>query len=193
MSASVTIRVPAARLEEARSEIRKVGLRVETDRIEAQDVTKDYVDREARLRNLRAQEAQYLGILKQAKTVKDTLQVSDKLNEVRSEIEQQQAEFEALSKQVEMVAISVSLRAEADVQAFGLRWRPLYQLKLAAREGLQSLADYGTSMVSFAFYLPAILLWLATILLGAAVGWRVLRWTAQVVFGYRKKEVEAKA
>jgi hypothetical protein len=193
MSASVTIRVPAARLEEARSEIRKLGLRVEADRLEAQDVTKDYVDREARLRNLRAQEAQYLGILKQARTVKDTLQVSDKLNEVRSEIEQQQAEFEALSKQVEMVAISVSLRAEADVQAFGLRWRPLYQLKLAAREGLQSLADYATSMVSFAFYLPAILLWLATILLGAAVGWRVLRWTAQVVFGYRKKEVEAKA
>ena len=193
MSASVTIRVPAARLEEARSEIRKLGLRVETDRLEAQDVTKDYVDREARLRNLRAQEAQYLTILKQAKTVKDTLQVSDKLNEVRSEIEQQQAEFEALSKQVEMVAIGVSLRAEADVQAFGLQWRPLYQLKLAAREGLQSLADYATSMVSFAFYLPAILLWLATILLGAAVGWRVLRWTAQVVFGFRKKELVAKA
>jgi len=193
MSASVTIRVPSRRLEEARSEIRKLGLRVETDRIEAQDVTKDYVDREARLRNLRAQETQYLTILKQAKTVKDTLQVSDKLNDVRSEIEQQQAEFEALSKQVEMAAISVSLRAEADAQAFGLQWRPLYQFKLAAREGLQSLADYATSMVSFAFYLPAILLWLATILLGAAVGWRVLRWTAQVVFGYRKKEVEAKA
>ena len=193
MSASVTIRVPAMRLEEARSEIRKLGLRVETDRIDAQDVTKDYVDREARLRNLRAQEAQYLTILKQAKTVKDTLQVSDKLNDVRSEIEQQQAEFEALSKQVEMAAISVSLRAEADAQVFGLQWRPLYQFKLAAREGLQSLADYATSMVSFAFYLPAILLWLATILLGAAVGWRVLRWTALVAFGYRKKEIEAKA
>jgi hypothetical protein len=114
--------------------------------------------------------------LKQAKTVKDTLQVSDKLNEVRGEIEQQQAEFEALSKQVEMVALNVSLRAEADVQAFGLQWRPLYQLKLAAREGLQSLADYATSMVSFALYLPAILLWLATILVGAAIGWRILRW-----------------
>jgi hypothetical protein len=44
---------------------------------------------------------QYLGILKQAKTVKDTVEVTDKLDEVRGEIEQQQAEFEALSKQVE--------------------------------------------------------------------------------------------
>ena len=193
VSASVTIRVPATRLEEARSEIRKLGLRVEADRLEAQDVTKDYVDREARLRNLRAQEAQYLGILKQAKTVKDTLQVSDKLNDVRSEIEQQQAEFEALSKQVEMVALSVSVRAEADVQAFGLRWRPLYQLKLAAREGMQSLADYATAMTSLVFYLPSVLLWLATILVGAAIGWRILRWAAQAVFGFRKTEVVAKA
>jgi hypothetical protein len=193
ISASVTIRVPATRFEEARSEIRKLGLRVEADGLESQDVTKDYVDRQARLRNLRAQETQYLTILKQAKTVKDTLQVSDKLNEVRSEIEQQQAEFEALSKQVEMVAIGVSLRAEADVQVFGLRWRPLYQLKLAAREGMQSVADYGTTLVSFVFYLPSILLWLATILLGAAIGWRVLRWAAQVAFGLRKTEVVAKA
>jgi hypothetical protein len=193
MSASVTIRVPATRLEEARSEIRKLGLRVEADRLEAQDVTKDYVDREARLHTLRAQEAQYLTILKQAKTVKDTLQVSDKLNEVRGEIEQQQAEFEALSKHVEMAALSVSLRAETDVQAFGLHWRPLYQLKLAAREGLQSLGDYVTTMTSFVFYLPAILLWLATILVGAAIGWRVLCWTAQVVFGFRKTQVAPKA
>ena len=56
-------------IEEARSEIRKLGLRVEADRLEAQDVTKDYADREARLRNLRAQEAQYLGILKQADSI----------------------------------------------------------------------------------------------------------------------------
>jgi len=60
------------------------------------------------IRNLRAQEAQYLSILKQARTVKDTLEVSEKLNPVRGEIEQQQAEFETLARQVETVAVSVS-------------------------------------------------------------------------------------
>jgi uncharacterized protein DUF4349 len=85
--------VYCVRFEEARSEIRKLGLRVEADRQEAQDATKDYVDLEARLHALRAQETQYLSILKEAKTVKDILGVSDKLNEVRGEIEQQQAEF----------------------------------------------------------------------------------------------------
>jgi Domain of unknown function (DUF4349) len=185
-SASLTIRVPAARFEEARTEIRKLGLRVESERVEAQDVTRQYVDQEAHLRNLRAEEQQYLLILKRAATVKDTLEVSDKLGEVRGDIEQQQAEFEALSKQVETVALTVSLHAEADTQVLGLHWRPLYRLKVAARDGLDGLGDYVGTMTAVAFYLPAILLWLGTILTAAAIGWRVLRWAARMIFATRK-------
>src|SRR5260370_6899589 len=123
------LRVAAAGFEDARSEIRRLGLRVESEKLEAQDVTKQYVDQSARLRNLHAQEMQYLGILRQAKTVKDTLEVSDKLNEVRGEIEQQQAEFDALSKQVETVALPISLRAEAEAKTFGLNTPPFYPRK----------------------------------------------------------------
>ena len=192
-SAALTIRVPAAKFDEVRVQIRNLGSRVENESIEAQDVTKQYVDQEARLRNLRAQEQQYLGILRKAATVKDTLEVSDKLNEVRGAIEERQAEFEALSKQVETVAINVTLRAEADAQVFGLAWRPLYQLKIAAREGLDGLGDYAASMASFVFLLPTILLWLFTILAGAAVGWRVLKWATRALFISPKTSVAEKA
>jgi molecular chaperone GrpE (heat shock protein) len=178
-SASLTVRVPVARFEEARTAIRKLGLRVESEKLESQDVTKQYVDQQARLRNLRAQETQYLSILKQAKTVKDILAVSDELNEVRSQIEQQQVEFDALSKQVETVALTISLRAQDEAQVFGFDWRPLYQLKLAVRAGLEAVADYAAAMIGFFFYLPAILLWLATILVSAAMGWRILRWAGR--------------
>ena len=179
---SLTVRVPAARFEEARAEIRKLALRVDSEKIEAEDVTRQYVDQESNLRNLKAEESQYLTILKQARTVKDTLDVSEKLNGVRGEIEQQQAEFVALSKQVETVAITVSLRTEAQANVFGLQWRPLYELKLAAMQGLEGLADYASAMFSLFFYLPAILLWLATILAGAALGWKLLRLGARVLF-----------
>jgi hypothetical protein len=181
-SALLSIRVPTDKFEEVRAQIRKLSLRVESESIDAQDVTKQYVDQEARLRNLRAQEQQYLGILRKAATVKDTLEVSDKLNEVRGAIEERQAEFEALSKQVETVAINITLRAEADAQVFGLNWRPLYQLKIAAREGLDGFGEYAASMTTFVFYLPTILLWLFTILAGAAVGWRILKWAARRLF-----------
>ena len=153
-SATVSVRVPVAQFESVRNQIRQLGLRVESDKIEAQDVTRDYVDRDSlRLRNLRAQEQQYLQILKRATTVKDTLEVSDKLNEVRGQIEQQQAEFDALSKQIETVAITVELRSDAEAQVLGLQWRPLSRIKAAIRDGLDGLGDYVASMTAFAFFL----------------------------------------
>jgi hypothetical protein len=173
-NSTIGIRVPAALFDEARIAIRKFAVRIVNEKSEANDVTTDYVDREARLRNLRASEDQYLAIMKRAATVKDTLEVSGKLGEVRGQIEQQQAEFAALSRQVETVSITVTLHAEADAQVFGIHWRPLYQVKLGARDGLESLADYLSSMTAALFRLPAVLLWLATITLATAVAWRIM-------------------
>ena len=181
-TASITIRIPANRFEEAQAGIHKLATRVETERLEAKDVTKDYVDRAARLRNLLAQEAQYLGILKRAATIKETLEVTAKLNEVRSEIEQQQGEFDTLTKEVETVALAISLQADAEAQVFGLHWRPLDQLKHAAAEGLDSVADYASTMATILFYLPAVVLWLATVLAGLAIGWRIFRWAGKAFF-----------
>src|SRR5262249_40128775 len=41
-SGSIIVRVPSSRFEEACAEIRKLGLRVESEKVEAQDVTKQY-------------------------------------------------------------------------------------------------------------------------------------------------------
>jgi len=180
----LTIRVPATRFEEVRAEIRKLGLHVESEKVDAQDVTRQYVDQDANIRNLRAEEAGYLFILKQAHTLKDMLAVSEQLSQVRGQIEQQQAEFNALSRQIETVALTISLRTEVEPQAFGLNWRPAYEIKLALRGGLESLAAYATAMTTILFYLPAVLLWVGTILTGTAIGWRTLRWVGRRWFGW---------
>ena len=190
---SLTIRVPAARFEQARNEIRKLGLRVESEKIEAQDVSRQYVDQDASIRNLRAEEAQYLAIMKQASTVKDMLAVSEQLSGVRGQIEQQQAEFNALSRQIETVAIAVSMRTESEAQALWPNWRPAYQLTLALRDGLESLGIYATAMTTIVFYLPAILLWAATILGTIAIGTKMVRWVGHRWFGWNTMEpTEAK-
>jgi hypothetical protein len=182
LNASLAIRVPTTKFDEVRNQILALALHVDGESTDTQDVTKQYVDEDARLWNLRAPEQQYLGILRKAATVKDTLEVSEKINDVRQEIEEKQAEFDALSKQVATVAINIMLRAEAGEQVFGLHWRPLYQLKFAAREGLDGLGSYVASMTSVVFFLPAFLLWLMTILIGAAIAWRILRWAARILF-----------
>jgi uncharacterized protein DUF4349 len=180
--ASVTVCVPVAKFEAIMAEIRKLAQGVESEQVQAKDVTRQYIDNDAYLRNLRAEEMQYLAILRQARTVKDTLEVSDKLNQVRGQIGQQQSEFNTLSKQVELVAIAVSLRREAEAQLFGLPWRPANEFKFAARQGLEGLLDYSTSILSFVFYLPAIILWMATILAALAATWRILRWAGRLLF-----------
>ncbi len=189
-SGSLTVRVPVSHFDEVRAQIRKLGIRVESDRIEAQDVTRQYVDQGSRLRNLHAMEDQYLSIMKRATTVKDTLDVSEKLNDVRGQIEEQQAEFNALSKQVETVEVAVQLRTETQTQVFGLNWRPLYRLKMALRDGLDGIGNYMASMAAIVFYLPTILLWLGTILLGVVLGWRVLRWTTRTFFAGPAARIE---
>jgi hypothetical protein len=183
-TADITIRIPAAHFEDAKAGLRKLAARVESEKTDAQDVTRQYVDMQARLRNLRAEEAQYLTIMKSAYKVDDLLQVSEKLSEVRGQIEQQQAEFQTLSKQVETVAIAISLRALADAQVFGLKWRPLYQLKVAARDGLDAIADYATTMAAILFYVPVVLAWTFTILFAAVAGWRTVRWTGCRFFNW---------
>jgi len=185
-SASVTLRVPAARLDEAESGLRKMAIRVDSEKTGAQDVTKQYADMDARLRNLRAEEAQYLEIMKNASQVKDMLEVSEKLSGVRGEIEQQQTEFRTLSKQVETVAITIGLRAPANMDAFRFDWHPLDQLKLATRDALDGLADYAGTMTAVILYLPVVLLWAMTGVAAVWIGWRVLRWVGRAFFGWHR-------
>jgi putative addiction module antidote len=117
--------VPANRFEEARAEIRKLGVRVDSERVEAQDVTRQYVDLDARLRNLRGEEAQYLSIMKGAHTVKDALEVSEKLSNVRGQIEQQQA-----------IAMKLKLRAVGTSTGILLPKEMLVRMKLKKDDNL---------------------------------------------------------
>jgi len=78
------------------------------------------------------------------------------------------------------------LHSEAEANVLGVRFRPSYELKLAVMLGLEGLANYATSMFSLFFYLPAILLWLVTILAGAALGWKTLKLVVRAVFGAKK-------
>ena len=185
--ANISINVPVAALDRAKTEIRKLALRIESENTGAEDVTKPWVDSEARLRNLLATEHQYRHLLKIAGSVGDTLEVSEKLGAVRGDIEQLQAEFAALTKRVQTAAISVSLRADAEVQVLGLRWRPLYRAKLSLREAVDSLGSYGATMFSIILHIPVIALWLFTFFAFAAVGWRLLRWAARVFFDWRPR------
>src|SRR5205807_8233569 len=147
-SAQVTVRIPAKYFDEARTQVRRIAKTVEQDTVEARDATREYVDQEARLRNARAEETQYLAILKRAAAAKDVLEVSSRLAEVRGRIDESEADLRFLHHQVEMSLLTTNISAVAQAQVFGVHWRPLYEAKLSLRGALVGMADYADSMVA---------------------------------------------
>ena len=174
-SAQVTMRIPAKHLDEARAQVRAIAKAVEEDTIEARDVTREYVDQEAKLRDFRAEEAQYLAILKRATAVKDVLEVSSKLADVRGRTDELEADLRFLRHQVEMSLLTVNITAMAEAQVLGIRWRPLYRGRLALRGALSAMADYGDSMVELFLNFPVIAMWGFTIVALLKIGWMMLR------------------
>jgi hypothetical protein len=180
--AQVSMRIPTELFDEARAEVRKIANTVEQDTIEAHDVTRESVNQEAALRNARAEEAQYLAIMKRAAAVKDVLEVSSKLAEVRGRIDELEGDLKLLHHQVEMSLLTISIRGLAVAQAFGLHWRPLYEAKVSLRGALGGMANYADDMVALFVNLPVIAIWTLTIVALIKIGWLALRSTARVFF-----------
>jgi hypothetical protein len=70
--------------------------------------------------------------------VNNTLAVSEKLNGVRGEIEQEEAEFEALSKKSEQLQFPCRCTLQQRPICLGLHWRPLFELKTGLDTGTRS-------------------------------------------------------
>ena len=174
-AAVMSVRVPAEKLEQTISQIKSMAITVDREEVEARDVTRDYVDLDARLRNAQAEEARYLDILKRATTIKDTLEGAEKLSKVRGRIEQLQGEIKYLTTQIDMSALQISLQAEAGSTVLGIHWRPLRQAKVAVGDMISGLADWADSVIAFFINLPLILLWIASIVALIVVAIRILR------------------
>ncbi len=184
----VTVKVPVKSFETAMSSYKKVATEVENERSNATDVTEQYVDLEAQLKNLRAEEDQYLKILDRAETVEDILNVTNYLSRVRSQIERIEGQLKYMDRQVDMSTINISLSTDADFEVWGLRWRPLIVAKRAVKDLLSGLAGYVDSVITFVIKLPLLIIWLVTITLIVWVVWKVGRWVYRKMF--KKNNIE---
>src|SRR3990172_8133100 len=112
-TATVTIRVPAGEYGGVMEQLRGIAKQVRSERSEASEVTEEYTDLEARLRNLEATEASYLELLAKAEEIPDILTVQDRINGVRLEIEQVQGRINVQDSLVDLATITVQLSVAA--------------------------------------------------------------------------------
>ena len=108
-TASIKVRVPAPAYADVLKQLRALAKDVRSETSEAQEVTEEYTDLQSRLRNLEATERQYLELLGKAVSIPDILTVEDRLNVVRSEIEQVQGRINVLNDLTDLATISIRL------------------------------------------------------------------------------------
>ena len=110
---SIVLRIPSDRFEAAMASLRDLGS-VQRERVAGEDVGQEFVDLEARLRNLRAQEAVLLRLMDEAGSVTDTIRVQKELTDIQLEVERIRGRLRYLEDQTSFGTIAVSM-AEAGV------------------------------------------------------------------------------
>lgn len=173
---SMTVRVPAERFDEAFESIKAIAVRVESESTSAQDVSAQYVDLEAQLKNLRAAEERYLALIDRAQNVEEILKVESYLTSTRANIERTQGRLNLLSRQVAMSTISIELISVPSPSAETDAWRPMAVLRGALQELTKGLIDFADNAIKFLVTLPLLLIRIALWVVALLIAWSVGKW-----------------
>jgi hypothetical protein len=161
VSGRIIIRVPSEKFDEAFARLRQLAIAVPYETTTAQDVTEEYVDLEAQLRNLQATEAQYLALLEKADKVEDILKVQKELSNVRGQIEQIEGRMQYLERTSETALIEVTLQ---ETKGLAEPWSASAALRAAVR----GLTTFGRGLATVLIWLgifcwawvPPLVIWL---------------------------------
>jgi hypothetical protein len=108
-TATFLLRVPASRFFQVLEELAKLG-RVETRRVGGEDVSEQFVDLRARIRNSERREQQLLFLMGRAPRPSEIPAIEQELSRVRAEIEQLTGRLRSLSNRVDLATVEVTLR-----------------------------------------------------------------------------------
>ncbi|MGH8957331.1 MAG: DUF4349 domain-containing protein, partial [Acidimicrobiia bacterium] len=162
-----TVRVPTDQLTATLAEIRDVADRVVTESLQSQDVTDQFVDIEAQLRNLYALEEELLALLAELRDNPNAdpaklLQVFDQIRITRGEIEQLEGRKQLLTDLVSLATISIGispLPAAVPIVPTDPVWEPAVQAREALRSLVEDLQAIGSFAIRFVLYnLPILIL-----------------------------------
>jgi hypothetical protein len=106
----LALKVPQQNLDKTLEALSQLGNVINTN-VSSQDVTDQIVDTDARLKNLRRQEAMTQQLMDRSGSLKDVLAVSQQLSQVRDQIERLDAQVTRLKNQVAYSTINLQMEA----------------------------------------------------------------------------------
>jgi hypothetical protein len=164
--ANISIRVPAALLNQALDEIKTLlkdkELDLLSENVSGQDVTKEYTDLNSRLKNLEDAEAQLKLILDEAYKTEDVLNVFNQLTYYREQIELTKGQIKYYEESAALSSISVRIQAHEAVNPITVAgWKP----SVTVSKALQSLVNALQSIVDGAIWLILLIIPILVIIL----------------------------
>lgn len=115
-SATCTLEVPVEKFHGLVAALKDIGV-PERDAVDSQDVTEEFVDVQARLKNLRQQEDKLNDLLKEKRKeekLEDVIRVSDRIYEVRQQVERVEGRLKYLETRAAFSTVTLTLREVAD-------------------------------------------------------------------------------
>ncbi len=154
--ASITVRIPAEKLNDALTRIKTETTQpVINESITSDDVTSQYTDLQSRLTNLEAAETQLQTIMDSAIKTEDVLSVYNQLVSVREQIEVIKGQIKYYEESAALSAVSVDLIANASVQPLSIGgWQPVG----VAKNAIQALISTVKVLVNIGIYLVLLVL-----------------------------------
>ena len=164
-SGQVTFQVPADKFDTVLTELRKRGT-PQNITISGNDVSQQYVDLQARLRNVEAQRNAILALMTQAKSVGDTIQIQNQLGQVTGQIEEIKGRIDFLEHSTNYATVSV------DIHEAPAGPRDEWGLQTAAIQGLHNFVSVIAVVVLTLATIAPLLIGALVLGLAARSAWR---------------------
>jgi Flp pilus assembly protein TadB len=142
----MVIRVGAADLDVLIEDLLKEAVFVDYKKINAEDVTEEYVDITARLKSKKDALMQYELILKRANTIADILEVQQYIRTLQEEIESIEGRLKYLNNKVALSTINLTFYEQGKImpmqsESFG------FKVRQAISYGWQGLVTFFIAMI----------------------------------------------
>jgi hypothetical protein len=158
--ASITIRVPASRLDEALEKIKVDVVKVTYENRSGQDVTSQYVDLKSRLAAKEKAAEELLRIMDKAETAEDVLAVYMQIQNIQAEIESLKGQIKYYEEAAALSAINIQLVAAEKVKPIEIGG---WKLQGTVNDAIQDLIGFTQGFTRFLIrlfltYLPSLIL-----------------------------------
>jgi hypothetical protein len=182
---TILVRVPAENLEQALEQIKSDAVEVQNENRSGQDVTREYVDLQSRLKTHEQAAEQLSEILEQKTESAEVIEVFNQLVYHREQIEILKGQISYYEEAAALSAINVNVSAEETLQPLEIAgWRPAG----VARDAVQALINFFQGFVNFLIWLVILILPAGLLLLGLLwIVWRGFRFAWRRLFPCRAK------